>query len=152
MEHVVQYPCILVVKVHSKKYECTLAKILLSLIDQLRFLWHVNIAISKCTGFVFPSQKANTFVTKMVVTWTSHFHFEVTLDALQTKQVKQEVKVATEAIYRVMLENAVTQLSNILSHYHKRNCCFGAMVLNKSLQDPVFFWLTMAIITNYQVM
>lgn len=123
---------ILVVEVYSKKYGCTLAKLLLLLIDQLQFLRHVNVAISKCTGFVFPSQKENTFVTKMVVTWTSHFSFEVTLDALQMKQVKEEVKAATEAIYSDVREHSYPVIQYFMPLSQEELLFFG----NASQQKP----------------
>ena len=90
---------ILIVEVHSKSYEFTLAKLLLSLIDQFRFLRHIDAEIPKCTGFVFPKAEPDSYVTKMDVQWTTHFTFSVALTALKMEEVcRHVVEAATDIL------------------------------------------------------
>ena len=54
------------IEVHSSPYKRTLHKLILGLIDQLRFLRNCNSTILCCTGFAFPKYGERSCVTKMV--------------------------------------------------------------------------------------
>ena len=66
---------------------------------QLRLLRHINIDISKCTGFVFPRQKEHSLVTEIVVQWKRRpFCFNVELIVHKKEDVKT---VASEMLSKV---------------------------------------------------
>jgi len=94
---------ILVIQAHSKNYEQTLANLLLSLIDQLRFVRHINTEITECAGFVFPKQREASFVTKINVKWTRNFTFYATLTALKKEEVSDSV-IDTATVMLRMVE------------------------------------------------
>ena len=80
------------IEVHSSPYKRTLHKLILGLIDQLRFLRNCNSTILCCTGFAFPKYGESSCVTKMVVTWSNdELIFTVTYQPLTKDEVDVEV-------------------------------------------------------------
>jgi len=95
----VQIP-ILIAEVFSNTYDHTLAKLAFLLMNQLRLFRHIDTSINRCSGFVFPRQKEETFVTKVNVIWGEKFCFEFELAALKEDEVENAIKTVAIENFR----------------------------------------------------
>ena len=94
------------IEVHSSLYSTTLNKLILVLLDQLRFLRNCDCTIQKCSGFAFPknSDSQKSCVTKMDISWNENrLHFYVDFRPLTKDEVVTELKTVLSTKYEVTI-------------------------------------------------
>ena len=83
---------LLLFEVHSSPYHQTLKKMVLVLMEHLRWLRNCDLSIVKWSGFCFPKNTEATCVTRVDINWDYHnFQFIVDFFPLESNAVEYDV-------------------------------------------------------------